>query len=139
MGVIKQELERIANDNNGVLKPIDIVNEASNKDSVLHSKFEWDDTEAAHQYRLEQARRLIRVVVNIINTNKPDEYRVWVSLSKDRTNKDGGYKAIASVLVDQDESQMLLDDAKKEMKHFTTKYRMLKELANVINEMNKVL
>ncbi|MBC8321218.1 MAG: hypothetical protein H8E34_10885 [Bacteroidetes bacterium] len=139
MGVIKQELERIANDNNGVLKPIDIVNEASNKDSVLHSKFEWDDTEAAHQYRLEQARRLIRVVVNIINTNKPDEYRVWVSLSKDRTNKDGGYKAITSVLVDQDESQMLLDDAKKEMKHFTTKYRMLKELANVINEMNKVL
>lgn len=39
-----------------------VITAASEPDHPLHDRFEWDDTAAAAKYRLDQARRLIRVV-----------------------------------------------------------------------------
>lgn len=41
------------------ITPEAIVSEASKKSSPLHRYFEWDDTKAAHAYRLSQARNLV--------------------------------------------------------------------------------
>mgnify|MGYP003421519919 FL=1 len=50
----------------GRLTPETVLDTARNPKSPLHDQFEWDDTAAAHQHRLQQARVLIRsVVVNI--------------------------------------------------------------------------
>jgi hypothetical protein len=40
-----------------------ILAEAKKKRSPLHSAFEWDDTVASHQYRLIQARQLVKALV----------------------------------------------------------------------------
>lgn len=37
-----------------------LVEHASNEDSSLHECFEWDDTIAAHEHRLSQARHILR-------------------------------------------------------------------------------
>lgn len=44
----------------GKLTPDAVVKEATKKESPLHSYFLWDDKRAAHEFRKEQARELIR-------------------------------------------------------------------------------
>lgn len=49
------ELER-----NDKLEPETVVSEATDPGSPLYTHFEWDDSTAAHEWRLQQARQLIR-------------------------------------------------------------------------------
>lgn len=44
----------------GKLTADSVVTAASDPVSPMHDRFEWDDEVAAHEYRLEQARALIR-------------------------------------------------------------------------------
>lgn len=59
---VKDRLEAIRERNGGTLTPADVVADAKQKTSPLHDHFTWDDKEAAHQHRLNQARELIRSV-----------------------------------------------------------------------------
>jgi hypothetical protein len=66
---IKEELEAIMV--GGVLSPADVIDAARNPNSAMHSQFEWDDSEAAQAYRLQQARALIRrVKVNVVRSDQ---------------------------------------------------------------------
>lgn len=58
----KKALEEIAAANGGQMSAELVVKAASDPDHVFHPHFEWDDAKAAHQYRLETARHLIRSV-----------------------------------------------------------------------------
>jgi hypothetical protein len=49
-------------DRQGRLTPEQIVEAAQNTSSALHGCFCWDDSEAAHKYRIEQARELLKRV-----------------------------------------------------------------------------
>jgi len=49
-------------DSKGRITPKQVLETAKDKKSPLHSYFEWDDTEAAYKWRIEQARELIRRV-----------------------------------------------------------------------------
>ncbi len=70
---IEQELARIWNERER-LTPADVVEEAASIDSPLHPFFEWDDSEAARKFRLDQARTLIRSVkVKFTVTNAAGE------------------------------------------------------------------
>ena len=55
------ELERIRK-KEGCLVPAVVVDAASKPRNPLHKEFEWDDGEAAIQYRLEQARKMLRSI-----------------------------------------------------------------------------
>jgi len=59
--IIVKELTRIE-DSEGRLTPDAVVKAAQSPKSPLHRFFEWDNTEAARKYRIEQARELIREV-----------------------------------------------------------------------------
>jgi hypothetical protein len=130
-----QELQRIAKKHGGVINPPDVVAAARNPKSPLHSKFTWDDTEAAEQYRLWQARQLIRVVVTVVPRTETTE-RVWVSLTGDRGK--GGYRALVDVLSDDDMRVQLLEEAKAEFAVFRAKFGRLSELAKVFAAMDDV-
>jgi len=65
---IKEELESLVVD--GSLDPERVVDAAKNPNSSMHGQFNWDDSEAAHEHRLSQARALIkRVKVNVIRSD----------------------------------------------------------------------
>lgn len=62
MDAIEQTLYALADANNGRLTPDLLIEAARDPESVLHPRFEWDDSVAAVEYRRAQARALIRTV-----------------------------------------------------------------------------
>lgn len=134
---ISKELELIAKQNGGMINPEKVIAYAKKrKTSALHAWFNWDDTEAAHQYRLDQARKIIRVNVTVMGgDSKP--VRAFVSLRSDRGV--GGYRRTIDVLASPALKADMLTEAKEEMEVFANKYRRLKELAPVIVAIDRVL
>ena len=63
--VMREALEAIASAD-GRLTPDGVVAAAKPKDHPLHAEFLWDDKRAGHQYRIEQARALIRRTMVIL-------------------------------------------------------------------------
>lgn len=59
--MVGKELERLFP--NGEVSAPEVVRAARVPDSPLHKYFEWDDAKAAHEYRVEQARGLIKAIV----------------------------------------------------------------------------
>jgi len=136
---IAAELLRIAKENGGVLQAKAVVDAARRQSSPLHSKFEWDDSLAAEQYRIEQARHLIRVTVQVISTPDGDVIdKVFVSLRADQGVEGGGYRKLSVVLTDADMRQRLLAEALADMEVFREKYSQLKELAEVFSAMKQI-
>jgi hypothetical protein len=133
------EIRRLEKES-GTINPIDVVDAAREENSPMHPYFEWDDSEAAQQYRLVQARNLIRVCVEYIATGDEETVLVqaFVSLSTDRT-ADGGYRTMQSVMVMETLYAQLLEDARQEMERFKLKYSRLKELVSVLAAMDKAL
>ena len=131
------ELKRIARDNGGFLQPETVVAEARPASSPLHSRFEWDNTAAGQQYRIWQARQLIRVTVELLAGTK-QVTEVFVSLPPARARESGGYRIMADVLSDADMRSQMLADALAELELFREKYRRLKELASVFAAIKRV-
>jgi len=53
------------------IRPTAVVQKAKSKKSAMHNCFEWDDGIAANEYRLTQARSLLRSIVTVVE--KEDE------------------------------------------------------------------
>jgi hypothetical protein len=131
------ELKRIARENGGLLQPEIVVQEARLKTSPLHRRFTWDDGEAALQYRIWQARQLIRVSVEILTGTKT-AMDVFVSLSPDRQRESGGYRIMTDVLSNSEMRAIMFKDALEELECFREKYQKLKELVVVFSAIKKV-
>jgi len=74
--IAAKELERIRKQS-GRLNTEDVVEEAKAARNPLHPIFEWDDSEAGKQYRLWQARQLIRNVT-VVRSDGADPEPVFV-------------------------------------------------------------
>lgn len=134
--IIVAELIRIAEANDGELRPCDVFEAARPESSPLHNVFNWNVEDAAYQHNLELARRLIRVTVRYIGDD-PTPVRIFVSLTVDRTQEGGGYRYLAAVMSDKNMRAQLLRDALDEMKRFEAKYAKFVELADVFLAMRK--
>ena len=133
-------LKAIAAKNKGLLKPEAVVEAARPVNSPLHTRFTWDDTEAANQYRLQQARQLIRTTIQYIEVDGQDvSYNVFCSLTPDRENEGGGYRETTAILSNRRYKNQLMADARAEMERFEQKYSRLQELTGVIKEIRKAL
>jgi len=153
---IAEELELIRTINGGLLDPAEVVEYAKNPDTLLHNKFEWDDSKAAYAHRLQQARMIIRLKLTVVDTKTEDPgnvfvkyldgnddkqemtIRSFVSLTSDRYGEKNGYRTIQDVMADIELRGQLLADAKKDMIVFKRKYGLLNELAGVFAAMDKV-
>lgn len=132
---IIKELEQLAAANEGVVNPHQWVEFARNPSTASYKIFEWDDSVAAEQWRIEQARCYLRVLVVVVpNTNQ--SVRAWVSMSQDR-KPDGGYRPMLAVLSKTEWREKLLADAFSDLGVIEAKYSMLQELAEVFAEIKK--
>lgn len=123
--VVGPVLEKLI-EKDGTLTAEGVLSEAKKKRSPLHSWFEWDDTEAARQYRLSQARNLIRsITVKVTGSDEDVTVRAFVNL--------GGpeYEEVNTVLGTADRRQVMLKRAKRELKRVRDQYATLNELARV--------
>jgi hypothetical protein len=128
------ELVQIGKAHGGFVRPSDVVQAARAARNPLHQFFEWDNTKAAEEYRLVQARHLIRRVTVILTSgDEPIPIRAFISLMGDRG--EGSYRQTVVVLSTSDFRQQALEEALAEMKAFQHKYRHLAEVAEVIMAM----
>lgn len=127
----KEELEIIRHRNGNILRPRDVVEYARDKSTKLHSRFEWDDDVAAAEFRLEQARRIVRFTVVVLpNHNKSTH--AYVSLTSDRQNKDS-YRHIADVMADPLARQHLISQALGEAEAWRKRHATLVELTKIFD------
>lgn len=99
---LESRLEKIRGRNAGLLTPNDVVADAKSETSPLHSFFTWDDTEASHQFRLDQARSLIRNV-QVEMTTSTRRFAVPFYIRDPRVGPDEqGYCATLEIKNDQD-------------------------------------
>ena len=134
---IKEELEFIQEQNGGMLRAEDVVAFARDDKTALHNKFEWDNAKASEQYRLIQARNVIRVQV-AMHPETLKTYRVHVSLLSDRQVKGGGYRKTEDVMRQPDHRAALLMQAMKEAQAWRQRYQQLDELAQVFAALDDV-
>jgi len=134
---IQQELESIRRSAGGLLRPEDVVEFARSPETALHEEFTWDDSEAAHQYRLWQARQVIRVNVTVIG-NTESKVRAYVSLGSDRQNQGGGYRAITDVMSDAERRRELINQAFAEFDRWRKRYQELTELAPLFDHADQL-
>lgn len=138
VATIREELEQIRDEHNGQIPPEAVIAFARNKNTALHTEFEWDDTEAAHQFRLEQARRIIRLNINIVPTKNGNvRVPVYVSLVADRKNG-GGYRTLNDVMSDDDMREQFLQQALDDLQRVRRKYETLRELTPVFAAIDRV-
>ena len=133
------ELYSLMKNSGGLLKPEGVVDFARDPQTALHKKFEWDDTKAAREHRLWQARELFKVFVKVIREDLPP-FNVFVSLKDDRYGENrGGYRLTTDVLQDEELSGMMLDDAKADWQSYKTKYHAIKVLHAAFQAMDAAL
>jgi hypothetical protein len=98
----RSALEKLAARHGGRYTPEIIVAEAADKDHELHDSFNWDNESAGHQYRLDQARTLIRVVrINRFVERKLIQVVCYIHDPR-LPGKQQGYVSIASLKKDRE-------------------------------------
>jgi hypothetical protein len=135
---IEADVAKAAKANGGELTPRKLLSWAKrHKSSAIHEAFEWNDDAAAEAYRLEQARRVIRLCVHVIEIpageSKLDvKVRKYVSLSDER--KEGGdtvYRETEKVVDNTAWRETMLADAFADLAALRRKYSALSELSQV--------
>ena len=147
MRKIKDELHKIAAKADGLLTPEAVVETAKDKQSPLHSSFEWNDGHAAELYRLDQARRIIRLAVEVVqppNGGEPITIRSFVSLPSKRDRSDDaddapGYVAVTDAIRKVSWRNEMLDMMREDARRFVEKYATMTEAAGIINEIRAAL
>ena len=123
--LVGEELEQI--ERNSTITPEHVVEYAErNKDSELYKCFEWDDSEAAKKWRLQQARLVICSISLEIKEEPRKVQRVYVNI-KDKDTEERTFKSINEVLKNDEEYQQLVDKAKKELENCKNRYTDLIE------------
>lgn len=89
----------------GRLVPEAVVEAAASPTSPLHRYFTWDDTEAAHEYRKQQARKLIRVVRVVVQEEKLRIVRPSYVRDVSRAPDEAGYVSVQHVRSDAEQAK----------------------------------
>ncbi len=130
------ELERIAEKSGRKITAEDVLKDAKPKESLLHAAFEWDDTEAAHQYRLEQARLLIRSVRVVVGEKEEVEIRLFYNVQD--ADEGSAYYPAVRVLNEKELHQKALAQACKLLYGVLAQYDQLSELKTVRKALERV-
>lgn len=130
--VFAAEVERIAAENGGKVKPADIVAAAEELGSPISALFEFDDQVAAHRHRLAQARLYVGAlqVVRVKVEHGPNlSSRAFHSV---RENGSTGYVSESRVLGDKDLKKQLIGSAARELQSFISRFQGIAALGNFI-------
>ncbi|OJY66447.1 hypothetical protein [Rhizobium sp. 60-20] len=134
---VGEHLEMLRKQFKGELTPEDVLEDAKHDNSPLHSFFEWSDTEAARQYRLQQARGLIRAVVAVyVQPDKPAvRQKAYVHIAEPSAPH---YREASHAMSQTKTREMVLKTALAELHAWKKKYRDLQEFAALISIIDKI-
>lgn len=140
-GIAGRYLSRIKRTKGG-LTPKSLVREATKTESPLHGCFEWDNTKAAKEYRLVQAREILRFIVieseETDDTNEVVHVRAFVSPQELEQESGTSYVGILQVRNDEELHAAYLRQLKQELDEIKAKIKHYKEFVAVVREIEKV-
>lgn len=107
------------------LTPSGVLDLARAEDSPLHTLFVWDDSAAAHQYRLEQARRVIKRCNYRIEKN--DDLLVHIPTY---SKGEGEYRRASTVVANISDFEAALTEAYKRLRAAERAVHVLQSVAH---------
>lgn len=113
------------------LTPESLLEANKAEEAPLHNEFEWDDTEAAHKYRLGQARHIIQCLITIPEGAAEETAPVRAFFVTEKTSK---YEHIDVILHNEDKRAIMLRQAIAELNAFKKKYAELAELTALFEQ-----
>lgn len=133
---VGEHLELLRQQCKGELTPKDVVDDARHDNSPLHSFFEWDDSAAAEQYRLKQARGLIRSVVAVyVQEDKPAvRQRAYVHINEPEAHH---YRETSHAMSLTKTREMVLQQAWRELQGWRKRYADLKEFSDLVEVIDR--
>lgn len=121
-------LEQIRELNGGVLTPEAVLAASREPEAPLHGLFEWNDDAAAEQYRLWQARCLIRSVRITVNRSEGStQHRVYVNLKDDGQAQ--AYHRVVDVVRNPETRAQMVEQVWRELSAMKARYRDLMQQA----------
>lgn len=127
--VVQEIVER-----DGKIAPTELVEAARPKESPAHPAFEWDNKKAGEQWRVHQARNLIRVVRVTVEEREERLVHVPRVIVQGADTREGYYRPISVVVEKPDEYQRALDAAVAKLNGAQA---ALDELHNIANQGGK--
>lgn len=119
----------------GFITPKIVVEDAKNTHSPLHDYFDWNDTNAAENWRLTQARELIRFVsITVVSDEKPTIRQFFsITPTKDMNTKElRVYVPVSTVMSNKSSRTEVIAYALRELDGWTQRYSQYSELFGVI-------
>lgn len=115
----------------------DVLTDAETAESPLHDYFEWEDSEAAHKYRVNQARYLLRSIVVTVTTNgeEHDARLTYNVIVKDKST----YVPIERVMTDKEIHEQVVEKALRQLRSWQRQYREVQELYHVVDAIQTAL
>lgn len=132
--IVGAHIDFLRQQQKGELQPQDVLHDARNPNSPLHGFFEWSDTKAAEQYRLQQARGLIRAVVAVYRPNEEEPKTVATRAFVHIAEKGAPhYRATHEAMATKSSRDAVLRQAWNELQSWRRRYADLKQLADVFD------
>lgn len=133
MTTLREQLQAIYDRNDALTSEL-VVEEASKPDHPLHSRFNWDNEEAGHQWRLHQAGELIRSVKISFKPSEDEEERTVRVFHAIRTNTGHSYEPIEKVVANPVAQEILLRDMEREWRQMFARYKNLEAFAAMVQK-----
>ena len=123
----------------GKLDGESLVEAAAQSDHPLHSRFTWDDTEAARRYRIEQANQIIRSVrVRVVTPgdgkHPPREVKVraFVSTRNMDAHDETRYMPMRDVITDDSRRAVLEARMHEDFRAFRRRWSQFKDFEDMV-------
>ena len=126
-----EELEKT-----GGLTPKRLLDANRDENAPLHNEFEWRDDIAAEKYREKQARHIIAclcVRTETTNGKQSEPVRAFLKITPESE-----YQSLNVILQSADSHSAMLAAARRELKAFQNKYKMLSELKPLFDVMKDI-
>ena len=130
-------IEMLRQQQKGELQPKDVVEDARNPNSPLHSYFEWNDGAAADAYRLHQARGLIRAVVAVYVRDEQPAIRTKAFVHIPEPSAPH-YRSAADAMSTAKTRDLVLQRAWRDLQAWRQRYREIKELSAIFQVIDDV-
>lgn len=118
----------------GAIAPEAVIGFAKPETSPIHRFFEWDNDTAAHNYRMDQARKLVKsITIEIEGHDVPAYHHVKLLETNEPT-----YLDTMHCMESEDIWEQVLASALKEATAWMNRYKIYKEMAPIVDAIEQV-
>lgn len=128
VGGVVEQLES----EHGTATKEDFLDVSRPENSPTHCLFEWDDSIAAEQYRLDQSRKIITNLRVVYLNTKNEETKVPAFINTAPPKEKCVYESIETALKHENKREIILNRLRGELDAFINRNKHIEELADIL-------